>query len=359
MDLVEIVKAYLNKETIEYTESDEMKALINLSIQQSLQPLLYPVFQEKSLKKYYIGWVVKQEEFRSVQAKVSEILNEASVNHLFFKGSILHEIYDDPTVRTRGDIDLYVDIKDFEKVKEVFVSNGFEIDKHQDCVYHLVFKYKGLMIELHHRLFDDGSSNSWVKAFKNPFELSESISNNSYKLRPTEHFIYCMCHFAHHLRTGAGLRYVLDFYYMLEKTNIDYDLLHKMLKELKLETLYKNVLNEIYLLTNKRYDNVEIIDIKFFTDYLLSYGIHGNSNNETSHQSSLHTNKFKYFISRVFLTNKSYRMASHPKLGKHWYLYPICLIVHWFYLLTHNLKSGFKFIFGRNHNKDLYSKLGV
>ena len=51
-------------------------------------------------------------------------------------------------------------------------------------------------------------------------------------------------------------------------------------------------------------------------------------------QASVHSNKLKFFISRVFLTNKSYRIIRYPILGKHWYLYPICLIKHWIYLIT-------------------------
>lgn len=155
------------------------------------------------------------------------------------------------------------------------------------------------------------------------------------------------------------IKEILDFYYMFKKCNLDFDLLHNGLHKLKLETLYENILNVLYLLTNIKFDEFEIKDCQFFIDYMSSYGIYGYQNNETTHNASLHSNKFKYFIYRIFLINKPYRISKYPKLGSHWYLYPICLLKHWLYLITHKLGSFFKFLFGKNKNKSLYKKLGI
>ena len=167
-------------------------------------------------------------------------------------------------------------------------------------------------------------------------------------------------HFALHLRIGAGIRYILDFYYLFKKTNINIGKLHILIQSNGLDIVYSNVINVIRKIFDVDFDNsICDVDVTFFIDYMLSYGIHGNSNNETSLQASVHSNKFKFFISRVFLTNKSYRITRYPILGRHWYLYPICLIKHWIYLITHKFGSFFKFIFGKNENKDLYNKLGI
>ncbi len=55
----------------------------------------------------------------------------------------------------------------------------------------------------------------------------------------------------------------------------------------------------------------------------------------------------------------TYVTETRPKLGSKAILYPICLIKHWFYLLTHRFTSLFKFLFGKNKKKDLYKKLGI
>ena len=354
----ELLCCYINNKqlSIELSDSD-----IILLIEQSLQTLLFPVTHNKEYRKYYISWVVKQEEFFSIQNDISQIFNDKNINHIYFKGSIISKLYDDPSVRTRGDIDLYVSPNDISKAKKLLLDNGFEIDNQlEDNTHHIGVKKNNIEVELHFNMFDPDCDKSWIKLFNNPFELCNNVDLSLHEFTPTYHLIYCIMHFAHHLRHGAGIRYLMDFYYMFKKTKIDFELLHNKINECKLNRLYSNIINSLRTIFEIDYDEtIEIENVQFFIDYLLQYGIHGNANNETSMQASLHSNKIRFFISRVFLTNKAYRISKYPKLGSHWYLYPICLLKHWVYLITHKLGSFFKFLFGKNKNKSLYKKLGI
>ena len=355
-EFIKCLQAYLKGEKLNKIEYD--KDLINLAIEQSLQTILYPVYNDKSYKKYYIGWVVKQEEFLSIQNEITNIFNSNNINHLYFKGSVLCNLYDDPSIRTRGDIDLYVSPNDLEKSKRLLLDSGYEYDD-VDNMHHICFKKNNIEVEVHFSMVDDSWDKKIIKYLESPFSIATKQINNLYLLNPTEHFIYCMCHFAHHLRYGAGIRYILDFYYMLKKTDIDYEKLHKDLKALELSKLYNNILNVIYYLTNEKIDSFELIDIDFFIQYMLKYGIHGHENDEVDMQSVAHKSKFKFLISRTFLTNKLYRQAKYPVLGKHWYLMPLCLLKHWWFLLTHKLGGFFKLVFKKNDRKELFNKLGI
>ncbi len=360
-EFIKCLQAYLKGEKLNKIEDD--KDLINLAIEQSLQTILYPVYNDKSYKKYYIGWVVKQEEFLSLQNEITNIFNANDINHLYFKGSVLCNLYDDPSIRTRGDIDVYVGYDNLDKAKKILLSNGYELD-HGDNLHHINFKKNNINVEVHFSLFDEEVSKKLVNYLSSPFDLATQVDKNKYILDDTNHFIYCLCHFAKHLRQGAGIRYILDFYYMLEKTTINFDLLHSSLNELDLIKLYEYTLCVIYYLTEKKYDNYEITDCQFFVDYLLECGIHGNNcSKDRSGTGIVEGNKFKYIMSRLFLTNKQYRKAIYPKLGTHWYLYPLCIIVHWFHLITsgflHKVKTLFNIIFRKNNKKDLYKKLGI
>ena len=357
-EFIKCLQAYLKGEKLNKIEDD--RDLINLAIEQSLQTILYPVYNDKSYKKYYISWVLKQEEFLSLQNEITNIFNANKINHLYIKGSVLCNLYDDPSIRTRGDIDVYVDIKDLEKAKKNLVFNDYKLVVCEDthCV---VFEKKDFTIELHFSMIDDSHSMKLINYYSNPFAISHNVSNNLYALNDTEHFIYCLAHFAHHLRIGAGIRYMLDFYYMIKKTNIDYDKLHKDLEDLELSRLYNNVLNVLYFLSDERLDKYGEDDIMYFVEYMLKSGIHGfgKENEESTAQAVAHVDKKRYFRVKVFLTNKTYRKAMYPKLGSKAILYPLCLIKHWWYLITHRFTSLFKFLFGKNKKKDLYKKLGI
>lgn len=355
--LVEVLKKYLKKETINASYDE---ALLKVSLEQSLQTILYPVFELDEYKKYYISWAIKQELFYSIQDEITSLFNKNDIKHIYFKGSVVSKYYDDPSIRTRGDIDLYVSLADFHKAEDILKENGYVLDDMVlDCSHHTSFKKKGVEIELHFNMFDSDVKKSWSKLFDNPFLLCDSNDNTLYKFSDTYHFIYSILHFSHHLRHGAGIRYMLDFYYMIKKTSIDFILLNNLLDELDIRVLYENIINALDYLSGERFDDVKIKDIGFFIDYMMSYGIHGNSNNETSVMASAHENKIKYAFNRIFLINKNYRRTRYRILGAHWYLYLLCLIKHWIFLITHKMGSFFKFIFGKNKNKKLYKDLGV
>ena len=349
----DLVKSYLKGEKLNIEIDKELQKEL---IDQSLQTIIYPVCNKG--KNYYISWVLKQEEFYNIEKEITDLFNQNEIPHIYFKGTVLSKIYDDPYIRTRGDIDLYVMPSILNKAKDILIRNGFNLDTSEDCMHHIGLNKNGLNIEIHFNMFDGDENKTWISMFKEPFKIANKESNYRYKFIDTYHFIYCMMHFAKHLRHGAGLRYILDFYYMLEKYEIDFHLLHKLLEVTKLEILYSNILNMVYYLTDKEYDNLKKEDILFFRDYLLSYGIHGHQNNETT-VSSVHKNKVKYFFDRILLINKAYRISRYPKMGKIIILYPLCVIFHIIYLITHKLKKFFKFIFGKNKNKALYKKLGV
>ena len=114
-------------------------------------------------------------------------------------------------------------------------------------------------------------------------------------------------------------------------------------------------------LSNERLDEYHEEDINYFIEYMLKSGIHGygKENEGSTSQAVAHVDKKRYFRVKVFLTNKTYRKAMYPKLGSKAILYPICLIKHWFYLITHRFTSLFKFLFGKNKKKELYKKLGI
>lgn len=359
MEFLDILKCYFKNESYEIKD---FNSLAKISKEQNLCPLVYYVTKDKRFKSQYINFAVAQEEMFNLQNELTNELNKNNIKHIYFKGAVLARLYPDSALRTRGDIDIYVDYNDFSIAKDIMINLGYKEEVGQDCSHHVGLFKNGYEVELHFLLFDEGSLNLFTNYFKEPFRLSKNINNFEYKLDDTYHLIYCICHFAHHLRFGAGIRYIIDFYYMLKKTNIDYQLLHNELQKLDLSKLYNNILNVIYYLTNEKLDNIEIKDVNFFIDYMLKSGIHGFSeenNDGTIMEASRHKEKGHYFISRVFMTNKAYRISLYPKMGKHWYFYPICLIRHLFYLITHKMGAFFRFLFGKNAKKDIYDDIGI
>ncbi|MDE5868420.1 MAG: nucleotidyltransferase family protein, partial [Anaeroplasmataceae bacterium] len=91
MEIIEVLKKYINNEQVENASFET--ELLKISIEQSLQPLLYNVISVKEYKKYYISWAIKQESFFKLQDEITEILNQNNIKHIYFKGAVLSKIY--------------------------------------------------------------------------------------------------------------------------------------------------------------------------------------------------------------------------------------------------------------------------
>lgn len=359
--ILTMLQVYFKNETLDIGD-DEAKELAFLAKEQSLQPFLYIVYPIKEFKKYYISATIMQEDFLNLQKTITQLFNEEKIQHVYFKGSVLNHIYPDPALRTRGDIDVYVDKKDFSKAKNLFVQNGFEI-LHIDSQHHIEFIKNNLMVELHFALFDIIRNTEY---YKDPFSLCQRIDQSLYAFTEINHFLYCLHHFQNHLRLGAGIRYLLDFYYMLKAYSMDMDVLHTKIEQLGYKRLYQNIINALYEITEEKLDDVPQENIDFFLEYLLKSGIHGFG--QDSHRKekgfAIKDHKVKAILMGTFMTEKSYRLTKYPTLGKHWYTYPICLIHRIFYLLFTQTGKLFKLIFSKKNKiskeeKEIRKKLGI
>ena len=163
MDIIKLLNSYVNKEKLNMDINDSD---IKLLKEQSLQTLLYPVTEDKKYKSYYVSWVLKQESFYKLQEDITNIFNTNNINHVYFKGSILSKIYDDPSVRTRGDIDLYVDPSDLVIAKDLLLANGYVADENiEDNTHHYAYMKNNIEVELHFNMLDPDLPKSWIKLY--------------------------------------------------------------------------------------------------------------------------------------------------------------------------------------------------
>lgn len=359
--ILSMLKSYFKNEIGQIDSSVEAE-LVSKAKEQALLPFLYYVYQKKEYKQYYIAATITQEQFLALQTEVTNYFTEAKIKHLYLKGSVLYKLYPDKALRTRGDIDVYVEEKKLNEAKKILLDHGYKILSIESR-HHIEFLKNNYMVELHFLLFDEFHN---ITYFNHPFELATPVTEYLYTLTYENFFIHCLCHFASHLQMGAGLRYLLDFYYMLKKWEIDKTLLHKKIEEVRYTHLYHNILNAIYVLSNEELDEFSKEDITFFLDYLLRSGIHGfgKDNKREEKGFGIKTNKMKAIIAGTFMTNKAFRLSKYPRLGKHWFTYPFCLIHRVIYLLCTQTKKLFKLFFSKKNKvtkeeKEFYKKLGI
>ena len=353
LELVSVISSYLKHEKPCVCLTS---ALIEDAKDQGLGALLYASYKDDRIKSIYFNSLILQERFIKLTKYTSNLLNKYQIKHLIIKGSVLYKLYDDIAIRSRGDIDIYVSPEDYEKTLEIMIKNGFI--EGDTCNHHTIMYYNELEVEIHFTLFEP-THHKLLKYFKNPFDFAINKDNYMYEFKPDYHFIYSLAHFKNHLVNGSGFRYLLDFYYMLTKTQLDLDFIKKELAKIDLLKLYNNIINALYEISGVALDNVEHYDVSFFLNYLNESGTYGFKRHKTNDM--VPKNKLRLIVNTLFMPNKEYRIKKYPHLGRHWFFYPIMLIHRLLYLLTHKLKSLFRIVFRSRdkEEKELFKKIGI
>lgn len=116
-------------------------------------------------EKLYLAWMVRAAEFsqnygdiKALEDKLSNALCESGVKALLVKGTSLSLLYEDPTLRQFGDLDVYSPF-DYDKVNEIVKS--LASDYIEDYYRHTEGKVDGIMVENHKYLTDVRGQKRW------------------------------------------------------------------------------------------------------------------------------------------------------------------------------------------------------
>ena len=200
---------------------------------------------KSSAFRYIFSQIQRTNHFLEVYKKLSE----KNIKSLVFKGIIFRNMYNNPDDRISSDEDILIKKEDYEKVKEFFLSEGFEfIDKGEECAY--FSKSTGLCIEVSTSLFSHESKayGHLNKLFEDVFEKSIKINIDKIDiltLSHEQHLIYIVFHNMKHFLTGGfGIRQVADFSKYIETYGeyINWEKFWSDLKDLNYDTFALNLI---------------------------------------------------------------------------------------------------------------------
>ena len=208
---------------------DECKAQSVISLAFSALP------KDEVPQKIYVHWKALVNENLAVNSKISyahtmlnELLNQAKIPYVILKGCASAEYYDDPLLRTMGDVDFLVsenEIKQVDKLLEnqefVFNNSFHEIER--------AYEKDGVILELHWNItgIPGGKTGELLESFfKDIFDKSELKHFDLaeyYSPSPFHHGLVMLLHVARHMITGGiGLRHFCDWAVFVDKVGKDF-----------------------------------------------------------------------------------------------------------------------------------------
>jgi len=284
---------------------------------------------KKEINMAYYRYAKIQYEFE----QICKVLEDEKIPFIPLKGSIIRQYYPEPWMRTSCDIDILVHEEVLEQTAQLICDKlNYNCEKQKTINDLTFFTPSGVHIELHYDLTEGEKYGNEV--LKNIWKYTHASLDNEYRLLLNDDafYYYHLSHMIKHFENGGcGIRPFLDLYFL--NTKIEYD------KQERIELIKKGGFEKFAVASEELayawFENKEISELgKQMQIYVITGGVYGNLNNRVRMQQAKHGSKFKYLLSRIFISNKELKLK-YPKLEKRPWLTPFYHIVRWLKPLYH------------------------
>ncbi len=198
---------------------------------QSVTTLVFPSLPKEQIPEaIYAQWKyrVNMEIARNSQVSyahtiIDRLFCKAEIPYVILKGCVSAAFYNDPLLRTMGDVDFLVKEADFDKADTLLRNNGFVSDniKHE---YEEAYAKDGIVFELHKKVngVPGGKVGEIIDSyFEDVFEKTEPVRTTFAQYSSPSNFhhgLIMLLHVARHMITGGiGLRHFCDWAVFVEK----------------------------------------------------------------------------------------------------------------------------------------------
>lgn len=215
--------------------TDEWKGLFDIAKKQTLVGIAFAGIEQlppaqRPSKEILLPWYQLAQTIRKTNSRmnksaslVSQKFKSEGFNNCILKGQGIAQLYPDPTLRTPGDIDIWLD-GDCDRIID-YVKKYFPACT--PTYHHVDFPVSpGLEIEIHYRpswMYSRTINTKLQKFFTDKaaeqFENTISTPEGTFPA-PTLAFnrVYILLHIYRHLFfEGIGLRQILDYYYIISR----------------------------------------------------------------------------------------------------------------------------------------------
>ncbi len=220
-------------------------------ISQSVVSLAYSSLPDKLKDEdIYAEWeymakteIVRKSRISYAHSVINDLLSDAGVTYVILKGCVSASYYNNPMLRTMGDVDFLVKSCDYEKTDRLLRESGFVSHdiRHE---YEKSYSKDNITFELHRKIngVPGGKVGKIVDSyFDDIFEKSvftESDFAQYYSPSPFHHGLIMLLHVARHMITGGvGLRHICDWAVFIEKIGDEIPIMFE--KKLKKAGLWK------------------------------------------------------------------------------------------------------------------------
>jgi len=230
---------------------------------------------------------------------ILKAFDEAQIDYMPLKGTLLKKMYPKPEMRIMGDADILIKVEQYDIIKPIMVDLGYTETVESD--HELTWSKGGVCIELHKRLIPSYNKDYYAY-YGDGWNLGKIKNGTRFSMTDEDQMIYLFTHFAKHYRdAGIGIRHIIDLWvYKNNNHNLDEDYIENELKKLQLLEFYCNVFETLETWFSGK-TSTDVTD--FITQIIFNSGVYGESE--------------KHIISEALKKSKTYGSAFNVKLRKY------------------------------------------
>lgn len=284
--------------------------------------------------------IYRYEQMRYELENIQKILTEESIPFVLLKGGILRKLYPEEWMRTSCDIDILVKEEQLDIAAEALQKHLGYTCAQQRAVNELsLYSKTGVHLEMHYDLSEGNRygkeilSNVWQYVTK-----ADDEEGTLLELTDSVFYFYHIAHMVKHFEYGGcGIRSFLDLWLMKQKVQFNQEELSSLLEVggfLQFATVCER-LAEVWF-GDAENDELGMV----LQEYIIEGGLYGTLHAAMGMQHAKKGGKFKYFLSRVFISNSELRIK-YPQLQKRPWLTPFYHIKRWIRPITKKESSEY------------------
>lgn len=366
---IKLIRYVLNGDIPELPENIDFEALYTFGRGHGVENMLYVGLRDlnisvtnETMEKFKTAYEM-QIMVEAVQAleleAIGEAFEEAGIDYIPLKGSVVKYLYPMPDYRKSGDIDILIKEEAQESACGLAEKLGYKynyiFNKHD---VHFEFEKPPYMIlELHRRLV--GESNrayGFARQIWNYANLTDGHKHR-YELDINYMYVYLIAHIAKHLSGGgAGIKLINDIWLMKKENRLDREKTAYLLNIARL-TEIEEYISE---LIGRWYHDIDKNDtvIDTLEAFVLRGGSFGTAVGQLSIRASDSEDKRAYVrrsklksLKKDIFEPYDYMLEKYPILKNHKYLLPIMWIYRWLCLPFQSMDKVKSHLNGYMHNK--------
>ena len=334
--LFDCLKSFLKNEKLNTEEIDEkvMADLFVLSKKHDLAHIVSDVLYNSGVinTESEIAPYFKQAQFDALlrytrqdnaRQQIYGVFEEEKITFLPLKGSVLRDFYDEPYMRTSGDIDILVKEEDINKAKSLLCEElGYTL-KEENKVHDIsLYTPDGVHIELHFNILEQ--TENIDKVLDKVWDYTEESQSFKKSMTPEYFVFHHIAHMYYHfVNGGCGVRPFMDLYILREKMNYNEKGLKKLCDECNITKFCYTMME----LTDIWFGDGNYTKItKIIEEYILTGGVYGSIENKTAIKETREGSKASYVLKRIFIPYNGMKYR-YPVIKKYKFLYPATLVL--------------------------------